>query len=160
MNRFLIVIVITGILFTGCSTGNRDVAFSGIPENGIQIRFFYNSLGDAMVYLTDGKNKQELFLIGFANSGELIKKFSWSPDNSKVAWLITNSSNEKYTYGKRLIVFDITPFPDKVKKVFDDKKRDLQDFKLSNKMLACKYSDSKLYIIHEFSNSSGTEKTE
>lgn len=106
-----------------------------------------NPGGDAKVCLVDslGRNLREIDGISFSDCDEKLKKLSWSPNSSKLAFLVINSNASKwiedqnklikmprYRYGKWLVIYDVSFFPRKVNKIFENTEDDIQNFELFN----------------------------
>lgn len=148
--KLFIAIMMSFLQF--CSIIGAYVALSRSPDGTKQILVYVVPFGDAVVYLmdTDSGKKTKLFDFFFDDYNERILKFCWSLDGSKIAWLITNSNYEEYTYGRRLIVYDISRFPEEVNKIFDDHTHEIIDFQLSDEKLTYLYANEENYLEYEF----------
>jgi hypothetical protein len=113
MSRSRWVVPLASVLAVLCACGlSTRIPFSRSPGSSDVLVFVEVTwLGDARVFLRDkdsGRNFS-LFNIAFADSNERVMQLEWSPDGSKLGWLIANS--DRSPTGRRLLVFDITDFP-------------------------------------------------
>ncbi len=143
------VIVVLFILIS-CSIIGTRFAFSRSPDGSKEIMIYLGFFGDASVYMIDisSGRKIHLFGIAFADLNERILKFGWSPNSTKVAWLISSINGS--TYGKRLVVFDVAKFPEKVTKALDDSKHNIVDYELFDDRIIYLIAGETTYREHRF----------
>lgn len=99
-----LIIFLCIFTFMGCELFNSSEIYWQSSEGNII--FEYNLFKDYKVFYEDSTKTYYLFNILASDCNEILQDFRFSPDDTKVAFLINNSS--RYEYGTCLVAFDLT----------------------------------------------------
>ena len=93
------------------------------------------NFGDCDVRLIMGNQDVFLFSLYYADSNERILKYSTSPSETKIAFLVNNSTKKEYPSGTYLLVFDISTIQTgngNIIPIYQNKIDNITDFSLTD----------------------------